>query len=745
MKQRLIDLLMLFPSGGDMYFANFKHHLGSAYIIAYLRKHGFNVEQFISDESYNVKECVKKIMEHAPQAIGFTVYNTNFMQCSLISEGIKAYNSDVIIIFGGPTPSVQSREILETVRSVDICVRREGEEIVLELLNKLINSNFNLNHVDLSTIKGITFRKEGKIVVNPESNILLSNLSIKNYIDKYPSPYLSGILPISKAFPIGISTGRGCNQNCIYCNCAVMSKKNIFFHSIDRVIDELRVINEYKKFIGPVPIIDDSFTILPRRAKKICEAIIENGIKIPLLCTTRCDKVNEELLDLMKKAGFVTIGFSLESAVPRVLNTIGKVRPPRKNDSENFEKEIQFIKKLKYMTSYAKKIGINKVYVSIMVGLPGESMQDAQKTIEILDQLDIDFYTHNQFHIFKGTTIYQNHKKFGYKIKTMGEKNKILTENDFPFDVYQIKLNPKCASLQNNRAIDYDIIKVLSLSTKRKNQKCFFENAIILSDIIKSSMVKWLQENLAINGKIIHIYSNKLEYQKLQEKNRMILNNEFSPTSFYEIYYKENLFNTNTLNSARSVLYGDLVGLPIKLKNTHTILEQYNKGYEDLPYLIGVDYNLIDSKALYNFLVKISKNKDISNFLLESKPLPLFQQLCRWTDTQANCQTFESVIIGNDDSIRICWYSKPIGKIGISFQELLQNIKQLEKEQIKRRNCSGCVENKTCLKCLFPYPLSSEEYCEFKRSFFTNKPAKMLDIFSIINELLFRPINLLEF
>ena len=110
--------------------------------------------------------------------------------------------------------------------------------------------------------------------------------------------------------------------------------------------------------IGSVPIFDDTFTIIPARAKKICEKIIENDITVPLNCITRCDKMSIELLDLMKQAGFKAIGFSLESAVPRVLRTIGKVKPPNCRSSENFEEEKDFIEKFKNMTTYAKKIGI---------------------------------------------------------------------------------------------------------------------------------------------------------------------------------------------------------------------------------------------------------------------------------------------------------------------------------------------------------------------------------------------------
>ena len=60
MSRKTLDIMMVFPAGGLVFFTHFKHHLGSAYIIGYLRQHGYTAEQFISNETYNVKECVKK-------------------------------------------------------------------------------------------------------------------------------------------------------------------------------------------------------------------------------------------------------------------------------------------------------------------------------------------------------------------------------------------------------------------------------------------------------------------------------------------------------------------------------------------------------------------------------------------------------------------------------------------------------------------------------------------------------------
>ena len=736
---------MIFPSGGVLNLSSYNQNLGSAYVIAYLRKNGFRAEQFISKESFNVKECVKKIANYNPKIVGFTVYEKNYMQCVLISKGLKAHNSKIIIVFGGPTPSVQSKEILESTSSIDLCVRWEGEETMLKLLTTLSENSFNLIQANLDNIKGITFRNEDKIITNPDSNILLSNRLIKNYLDNYPSPYLSKVIPASEAFPTGIITARGCNQNCVYCNCAIISKRNIFLHSIERVIEELSFLNEYNKFESPVPINDDGFTIIPSRAKRICERIIETNIKVPLSCITRCDKITEELLDLMREAGFASIGFSLESAVPRVLRAIGKVNPPKSMPSEKFVKEMEFIEKLKNMTSYAKKIGMYPVFVSIMIGLPGETIEDAQKTIELVKKLDIDFYTHNYLHIYKGTPLYRNYKSYGYKIEPIGQKNTILLNNNFPFDVYKVKLAPKSAIETNSKVIDYNILKILSFNLKRENMKTFFDNIIINSDFIKPTLVKWIQENLAINGTIIHIYSNKLKYMKFHKENEATLYNEFSPTMYYESYYWENSNKAYMLKPGRTHLLGEQTGLYIKLQNAASALEDYKEGNTSMENLICSDHTTIDTRAIYNLLNEISKSEDSFDYLLERRLLPQFQNLCRWTKDQSNCQKLETAIIGDDDSIRICWHSDPIGKVGISFSNIMRNLQHLKKEKVERRKCNKCIKNETCLKCIFPYPLSSEEYCEIKRKNDTNKPAYIINTFNILKDFLYMPINPLDY
>ncbi|MFX1498919.1 MAG: B12-binding domain-containing radical SAM protein [Promethearchaeota archaeon] len=744
MNKDFTDILMVFPSGGSLHISNFKPNLGSGYIIAYLKKKGFNAKQFISNESYNIKECVKRIMEFNPKIVGFTVYETNYMQSVLICKGLKTYNSNTITVFGGPSPTVQSQEILKSNISIDICVRGEGEETTLELLSALRENEYNLNKTDLNNIKGITFRKYNRIINTPDSNILLSKRSIKNYLDKYPSPYLSRVIPPSEAYPTGVITARGCNQNCIYCNCAVLSKRNVFFHSIERVIEELAFLDEYKLHKGPISIQDDGFTIVPSRAKRICERIIENKFKLPLSCITRCDNITEDLLDLMKQAGFISLGFSLESAVPRVLRTIGKVHNPN-FESKNFDKEKEFTDKLRHITSYAKKIGINSIFVSIMLGLPGETIQDAQKTIDLINQLDISYYQHNFFRIFAGTPIYHNYKEYGYKVKPIGKKNKIMTRNNFPFDIYKIKIAPKSTIERDSKTIDFNNLKVLSLIPKRTNQKSYFSNVIINSDVIKDPLVNWIQKNLMINGTIIQIYSNRRKYVKLHDKNLAMLYNKLIPTLYYDCYYQQNIDGDTVLKSGRMSLLGENIGLKIRFRDTSLAMRNTRIGNYDLMNLICREHSKSDTKALYHLLFEVTKTDNKFNYLLGSNPLPYFQNLCRWTNNVANCQTLETAIISNDNSIRICWHSAPIGEIGIRMSEIIQNLKHMSKKVAEERKCVECIEKETCIKCKFPYPLSAKEYCKFKKEFDTIPSTKVINSFNIFKDILNDPVTIIDF
>jgi len=169
----------------------------------------------------------------------------------------------------------------------------------------------------------------------------------------------------------------------------------------------------------------------------------------------------------MKEAGFVSIGFSLESANPQTLRRIGKVHVAEDIPSHGFEKEIRFIESLDRVTSYAKKIGIESIVASIMVGLPGETVSEARRTIEAIDRnKNIDHYAHNFLTISRNTLI-RYYEKYGYKIRYI-DNNPIFSKVTYPADVVRkVYISPKSNLHQLKRYNDKSTLGILSLTCEK--------------------------------------------------------------------------------------------------------------------------------------------------------------------------------------------------------------------------------------------------------------------------------------
>lgn len=550
-----VDCLFLFSPGSESQGSNFEYHLGSSYIISYLNSKGFNTSQFINRNPVSLKDCVKKILDFNIRIAGFTVYNSNFNTSALIAREIKRISPGTLILFGGPCPSAHSDFIMSRYLFVDACFKNESEETFLHFFSKLSENDYNYARTDFRGINGIMYRFDGRIFQNPPNRKFSINPRAVDYLDKYPSPYLSGVIPASEGYSTGILSARGCNQNCVYCNCTVLSNRSFSTHSVDRVIAELDFISRHFNNTQVLTFQDDAFTLIPQRALTICKAIIDNKIKVRLGCITRCDCVNEELLDLMKEAGFASIAFSLESANPETLRRIGKVHVAEDIPTHSLEKEMKFIENLNRMTAYAKKIGMENITVSIMVGLPGETITEAKQTIGTIERnTNIDNYAHNYLTIFKGTPLFENYKKYGYKIKYKNN-NPIFPKIIYPTDVTdQVPIASKSNLHVIKKFNDKNTLKILSLSFKESIPKSGFSNIILKADYVQVRFVKWLKDILAINGTIIQIYSGPEPIVRLTDRNFEMLIKYLSPSLNVRNYYLEEKSDGAYLYSSNSHL-----------------------------------------------------------------------------------------------------------------------------------------------------------------------------------------------
>lgn len=326
-----------------------------------------------------LNEIIKEIRDFQPDLVGISCCFTIGINFALkIAHESKKLG--YITILGGWHPSFAHSEILK-YNFVDIIVRGEGELTFRELIK---NKN-------LEEIKGISYKDNGKIIDNPNRPL------IKN-LNKLPLPArkLRNNNTYFQIFQMpldAIETSRGCPYKCTFCNIHLFYRGTYRTKNTDRVIQELKIISN-QRLHKNVLIVDDNFTVNMNRVEEICDKIINNGIKLDLICQSRIDviKNNPNIIKKMSKAGFWLFFLGIESFNQKALNDIHKrvnfrdivdaIKILHENNiliigslligSSLDEKEQD----IDLMIKIVKKLGIDFPIYSIMTPLPGTKFRD---------------------------------------------------------------------------------------------------------------------------------------------------------------------------------------------------------------------------------------------------------------------------------------------------------------------------------------------------------------------------------
>jgi anaerobic magnesium-protoporphyrin IX monomethyl ester cyclase len=201
--------------------------------------------------------------------------------------------------------------------------------------------------------------------------------------------------PLLKKTPfLPILSSRGCPFDCSYCPYMVLETPQWRKHSPKRVVDEIeRNIKEYgmKSFVFRDPV----FTLEKSRTIEICNLLIERKIDVEWVCETRIDTVDEELIDLMKKAGLKAINIGVEAFDLNLLKKMNR-KPPSHEQQER-------------VVNYAEKKGV-KIMSFYVLGIPGQTKEDVEKSIEYSKYLNTSFAQFTIAQPYPGTKFYDDVK-----------------------------------------------------------------------------------------------------------------------------------------------------------------------------------------------------------------------------------------------------------------------------------------------------------------------------------------------
>ncbi len=305
-----------------------------------------------------------KLASYDPDVVGISTMTPTLPSALLAARAAKEVCPNAKVVLGGLGATFLDKQILNAEPAVDIIVRGEGEQTMLELAQNPSDPK------RLHKIDGITFRGEKQIIRTPDRPCTQN-------LDELPRPAYKHF-PLEKYRLFGrkvlpIATSRGCPFNCSFCVTPRMFHHTFRMRSPKNVVDELewlRNVHGAEAF----SFYDDMLTYDKRRVYEICDGIKSRKLDLPWDCQSRVDTVSREMVFKMKEAGCQELFYGVETGSQQILDTMGK-----KTSIEQNEKAIK----------WAKEAGIF-VAISVVIGYPGETRHSIKQTLDFIRRVKPD-------------------------------------------------------------------------------------------------------------------------------------------------------------------------------------------------------------------------------------------------------------------------------------------------------------------------------------------------------------------
>lgn len=338
-------------------------------------------------------EISKRIQAFNPDVVGVScLFSMQYKNAHRVCQIAKEVDKNILTIMGGAHPSALAEETLGDA-FVDFVIIGEGEQSLKELLDNLRDNK------DASSIDGIAFKRDNKILINPKTKF------IEN-LDSLPLP-ARHLLPMDKYFkinlPHGVSsryspntpvvTSRGCPANCIFCSIHSIWGYAYRGRSAENIIKELKFIKDNYN-IKEIQFEDDNLTFDKARAMRLFQLMIDT--KIDLAWTTPNGvslwNLDKDLLSKMKEAGCYRLCLAIESGDQKLL-------------SETIKKPLRLEKVLELLP-WIKYYGF-ETDAFFVVGFPEETKKQLKNTFEFASKLNTDNTTFYLATPYPGTELFK--------------------------------------------------------------------------------------------------------------------------------------------------------------------------------------------------------------------------------------------------------------------------------------------------------------------------------------------------
>ncbi len=268
------------------------------------------------------EEILEDLKKSNPLVVGFSVVFEGYIdEFAILVKLLRSEGLDCHFTAGGHYASLRPQELFGLIPGLDSIVRFEGEHTLLELVNCLRSNK------DWRKIRSIAFKEENRIVVTARRSPDLD-------LDRLPFPSR----PPLKEYAYGkkyvtIIAGRGCINNCSYCNAREFymtpsGPKKRLRHP-EMVVREMEHLHKHKKCSVYI-FQDDDFPVKTKEKnywiKSFCDELAKKGLRNRIIWKINCrpDEINREILELMKQHGLYLVFIGLEDGTDDGLARLNK-------------------------------------------------------------------------------------------------------------------------------------------------------------------------------------------------------------------------------------------------------------------------------------------------------------------------------------------------------------------------------------------------------------------------------------
>ncbi len=325
-----------------------------------------------------------RIIGMEPDVLGVSTTCWNARTVFEVCRVVKHASPDTLVVVGGPEVSPIASGVLHGHPEIDVVVRGEGEETFSDLLYALTRSR------EIARVEGVTVRsRDGSVVTAPDRG-LIANL------DSVPSPYLSGVM-VPRDGSAYIETYRGCPHRCAYCF-EGKGYGRLRHFSRERVEAEIEALATAPgvrsfSFIDPVfNLTDERLTWLA----DVLEPYARRGLRLHTI-EVDIERIDDEAAALLARAGVISV-----ETGPQTVGTAALATVHRPFDRDRFEAGVAAL----------KRHGI-RVECDLIVGLPGDTVEDFLEGMRFCLGLDPGKVQTSTLHVLPGTELWTRAEELG--------------------------------------------------------------------------------------------------------------------------------------------------------------------------------------------------------------------------------------------------------------------------------------------------------------------------------------------